>query len=259
MSNEFDIVIPIGPCDIDQFKKQLEYTQRNVIGYRKIYLVCFDTNSLQSIKDSTIVVVSETIFPFTKNDVTQIHGKFERNGWYLQQLLKMYAGLVLHGILDRYLVIDSDTYFLQPTRFIDEESGKSLYNTGTEYHNPYFGHMERLHVSLTKQYPQYSGICHHMMFETRLLRELFERVEKDKDNKPVWRIFLQNVHSDPYGMNPYNASGASEYEIYFNFIMKCHSDEVEIRQLSWDNVSINPIYLDNNNMSYVSWHYYMRG
>ena len=265
MSDKFDIVIPVGPCDINQFKQQLEYTRRNVIGYRRIYLVCFDPSLLGFINDPAVVVVSDDIFPFTKNDVAHIHGNFERNAWYLQQLLKLYAGLVLPDILDRYLVIDCDTYFLRQTLFVSETSGKSLYNTGTENHEPYFEHMGRLHVSLTRQFPQYSGICHHMMFETRFVRELFEMVEKEKEkekekNQPFWRIFLQNVRSDYFGMDIYNASGASEYEIYFNFIMKYHPNDVEIRQLRWANVSVNPMNINNKNtsISYVSWHYYMR-
>jgi len=259
MSVVFDIVIPIGPCDISQFRQQLEYTKRNVIGYRRIYLVCFDPSLLEFINDVNIIVVSETIFPFNKGDITAIHGDFERNGWYLQQLLKLYAGFVLPDISDRYLVIDSDTYFLTPTRFISETTGKSLYNTGTEYHYPYFRHMTRLHSSLEREYPEHSGICHHMMFEKRFLRELFELVEKNHANQPFWRVFLEKVNPEHFGMNIYNASGASEYEIYFNFIMRYHWAEVEIRNLRWGNVAVNPMDIQDDNISYVSWHYYMRG
>ena len=259
MSAVFDVVIPIGPCDINQFKQQLEYTKRNIIGYRRIYLVCFDTSLLGFVNETDIIVVSETIFPFNKNDITAIHGDFERNGWYLQQLIKLYAGFVLPDIADRYLVIDSDTYFLTPTTFISETSGKSLYNTGTEYHEPYFERMKRLYVSLGRVYPEYSGICHHMMFEKRFLRKLFDMVEKNHRNQPFWRVFLEQVNCEHFGMNIYNASGASEYEIYFNFIMMYHSTEVEIRNLKWDNVSVNPLFSKNDDLSYVSWHYYMRG
>jgi hypothetical protein len=91
------------------------------------------------------------------------------------------------------------------------------------------------------------------------VRELFEMVEKEKHHEgmPFWRIFLQNVRHEYRGANPLHASGASEYEIYYNFIMKHHRNDVEGRQLEWSNVSVNPIDVDNKN-TYVSWHYYMR-
>ena len=36
----FDIVVCVGPNDNDIVSDVLPYTQRNVIGYRNIYLVC---------------------------------------------------------------------------------------------------------------------------------------------------------------------------------------------------------------------------
>ena len=68
--------------------------------------------------------------------------------WYLQQLLKLYACNVIPDILDRYLVIDSDTFFLKPTTFI--ENDVCLYNYGSEYHKPYFKHMLLLHKDFIK-------------------------------------------------------------------------------------------------------------
>ena len=42
----------------------------------------------------------------------------------------------IQNILDKYLVIDSDTFFLKPTTFI--ENNKCLYNYGSEYNKSYF-------------------------------------------------------------------------------------------------------------------------
>jgi len=52
------------------------------------------------------------------------------------------ACLIITQLLDKYLVIDADTFFLKPTKFI--ENGKCLYNYGTEYEMPYFIHMKKL-------------------------------------------------------------------------------------------------------------------
>ena len=163
--NKFDIVIPVGPNDKNIIEKQIEYTKKNIIGYRNIYLICYDPN----IKIDNCITINEKIFPFTIETVQKFHGKLKRNGWYLQQLLKLYSGLIIPDILERYLVIDSDTFFLKPTSFI--KNNKCLYNFGKEYHKPYFIHMFRLHETLQKMDKNKSGICHHMIFETKYIKE----------------------------------------------------------------------------------------
>ena len=109
----FDIVIPIGPNDKHIIEQQLEYTKKNIIGYRKIYLICYDP----TIKFEDCITIDETIFPFTIDTVIKFHTKNRRNGWYLQQLLKLYAGIVIPTILKRYLVIDADTFFYETNKF----------------------------------------------------------------------------------------------------------------------------------------------
>ena len=169
----FDIVIPVGPNDIDIIHKQIDYTKKNIIGYRKIFLICKDA----SLQIDGCITVSEEIFPFNKKTVSDILGPTDRCGWYLQQLLKLYASIVIPGLLDKYLVIDADTFFLKPTVFLKD--GKPLYNYGDEYHKPYFEHMNRLHSSFKRQVDLYSGICHHMLFETKYIKEIFSMVEEN--------------------------------------------------------------------------------
>ena len=140
----FDIVIPVGPNDISIIQYQINYTRVNVIGYRNIYLISYDP----SIQYDGCITIDEKTFPFNISTVAEEHTPSWRNGWYLQQLLKLYAGVVVPGIMDKYLVIDCDTFFLKPTTFV--ENGKCLYNYGTEFFFPYFQHMERLHPTFRK-------------------------------------------------------------------------------------------------------------
>lgn len=187
----------------------------------------------------------EKIFPFTIETVINFHGKLDRNGWYLQQLLKLYAGIVIPNILERYLVIDSDTFFLKPTIFI--ENNKCLYNYGSEYHTPYFDHMLRLNKNLIKVDTDKSDICHHMMFETKYIKELIKTIENE-NNDNFYNLFL-NLVTDIRG------SGASEYEIYFNYMLKNHNNKIIIRELKWCNSNI--LQLDSN-YDYISYHWYNR-
>jgi len=258
----FDVVIPVGPDDINIIHEQLKYTTKNVIGYRNIYLVLSEPT--YNLPDNVYVVL-ESAFPFQKTDVEKLHGKWGRNGWYFQQLLKLYAGTVIPGILGQYLVLDSDTFLLNPVRFVSDDMAADnstapvcLYATGTENHTPYFDHLKRLHPCLEKQLPQYSGICHHMMFETVYVQELFALVETYHENQEFWRVFLEQVDNYYRGQHgPCYSSGASEYEMYFNFMLLFHPGRIQIRPLRWKNAhTIQET--DAECFDYVSCHYYMR-
>lgn len=243
----FDIIIPVGPHDMNKIQTQIQYTKKNIIGYRNIYIV----SSNPELKVDGCIIISEEIYPFTKKDVEMRHGKSDRNGWYLQQLIKLYAGKVITEILPKYLVIDSDTFFLKPTSFVDINDGKCLYNySDKENHLPYFEHMSRLHEKFIKIHI-HSGICHHMMFEQKYITEIFD-ITEERNKKPFWISFLEMVNEN-YRHN--NMSGASEYELYFNYIHNYHSDKIKIRKLEWENLNnwnkITSLY------DYVSFHWYM--
>jgi hypothetical protein len=238
----FDIIIPLGPNDVSLIQKQIEYTKKNVIGYRNIYLVSYD----DSIQIDGVITISEKIFPFNLQTISDIHGKSSRNGWYLQQLLKLYAGFIIPGILDKYLAIDADTFFLKPTEFY--KNGKSLYNYGTENYDKYFIHLNKLHPELRRMDEEKSGICHHMMFETKYTRELFDMIG-NLHRDVFFNVFLKNVDTN-------NNSGASEYELYFNFLLLKHPNEITIRKLTWKNIE-KELTLDED-YDYVSFHFYSR-
>ena len=238
----FDIVIPVGPNDSNVIEKMIEHTKQNIIGYRNIYLVSYNPN----IKFENCITINEHIFPFDKNLLATYLGKNDRLGWYLQQLIKLYAGFIIEGILNNYLVIDSDTYFLKYTTFFKNKL--PLYNIGTEYHKPYFEHMHKLHPSLTRQINN-SGICHHMMFQTNIIGELFNLVG-DYHDEPFYISFLKSINS-----NDILGSGASEYEIYFNYLHVYHKEKFIIRELKWENTSNLII---NKKLDYISCHWYMR-
>ena len=236
----FDIVIPLGPNDLQNVEKQIECTRTNVIGFRNIYVITPITNFVCP----GAITIDESIFPFA-DQIALYHGKDGRNGWYLQQLIKLYAGLVVPGILDRYLVIDADTFFLKPTPFINSEN-QCQYNFGREYHCHYFDHMRKLHPDFVRVY-ELSGICHHMMFETRFIKEIMQLV-----GEPFWVVFLEKV--EPW-LRHGIGSGASEYELYFNYVCKYHMDEIEVRELAWENVRVLNLEMD---LDYISHHHFLR-
>jgi hypothetical protein len=240
----FDIVICVGPNETDFIKETIPYTKKNIIGYRNIYLVC----SNPSVSIEGTITIDEKIFPFTIDTLINMFGNNYRNGWYLQQLLKLYSGNIIPNILKRYLVIDADTYFLKPTKFITDDN-KYIFTTGTEYHKPYFIHMNKLHTSFKKIYSE-SGISHHMIFDTDKINELMKLIEFNK--KEFWIIFLECVDK-----NEFIHSGASEYELYFTFMLLYYNNDILIRNLKWSDVSkLEDYHL--NNLDFISAHCYLR-
>ena len=222
-----DVIIAVGPNDIDILEDQIKHTKKNVLGYRNIYLISYDPK----IMVDGCITIDESIFPFSMKTVEECIGKNERNGWYLQQLLKMYAGKVINGLLERFVCIDADTFFVKPTKFINTETNKPLYCYSTENHKPYFDHMKKLHISFRKIDLSKSGICHHMLFEKKYLDEIINLVEERHRSKPFYKLFLESV--DP---NHILHSGASEFEIYFHFMLQYHRDCIELRPLIWEDI-----------------------
>lgn len=182
----------------------------------------------------------ENLYPFSKEDIafylngedpyltqTFLSERPCRVGWYYQQLLKLYVSSVIPDISTNILIVDSDTIFLQPLSFLNAANG-GLYNTGTENHVPYFVHAAKLIPNFTKVFPEHSGICHHMLFQKEVLDDLFYTVE-NANHIEFWKAFC--LHVDPEHLR---YSGASEYEIYFNFVFS-RTDQVQIRQMRWAN------------------------
>jgi hypothetical protein len=246
----FDVVIPLGPNELSRFSEQLFLLFKNVIGFRDVFVVTYDVSLvLQQIYNSDLFVsvdifdrihvVSETIFPFSMQDIASVfHPKTNRNGWYLQQLLKLYAGSVLPDILSDYLVVDADVFFLKPVQFLHSNTKKPFMSVGQEYHIPYFQHMLRLNPCF-KRMIEYSGINHHMYFKQDWIQEMFSMVETCYRNhnhcKPFWKLFLECVDEHLKHPIDYLESGASEYELYFHFVMQFHKNDVVLRTLNWDN------------------------
>ncbi len=239
----YDIVIPVGPSDEVIFLKSIVLTLNNVKNYRNIYIVSKKTYDIPG-----CIFVSEDTFPFSVEDIGSRLGCRERAGWYVQQLIKLTAGTYIKGILDHYLVLDADVFVLKPLEFM--LNGIPLYAHGDEYHIPYFEHMVKLHPSFKRERQDVSGICHHMMFYKPYVQQLFDMVE-DYTNKPFTDAFLDAVTLIGPGL-----SGASEYELYFNYMIRYHPNDMIIRQLKWRN--IRSLQHHNENDDYVAIHHYYR-
>jgi hypothetical protein len=231
---EYSVVIPVGPNDINFFKENWEMSRKNLPP--NVFVITKDKIAIDG-----VTVILEDTFPFKMSDLSKFGN---RSGWYLQQLLKLYAPIVLN--LDKFVIIDSDTIILKPIQFF--EGDIICFNVGVEYHVPYFEHIKKI-LPLEKQTNR-SGICHLMPMIRTIVEDIISRVEL-VHNKPFWQVMIDNV--DP---KHYFDSGMSEYELLFNFTLKYHSDKCIIKSLNWKNINnINQITSD---LDYASNHWYMR-
>jgi len=258
----FDIVIPLGPNEVSRIQSQIEHVRKFVQGFRRIFIVSYDP----SLVIEGCTVIREDSFPFTIQDIAkyfaQHGGKSNRNTWYFQQLLKLYAWVVIPDIMPHYLVIDADVFFLKPLSFFTED-GRPIFAIDKQYHPPYFQHMRRLQPTFKKM-NEWSGIVHHMMFSVSYVKEIMQMVE-DFHNKdavencvPFWQIFIECVKEHLNYSPDAMESGASEYELYFHYMLQYHSDVLCIRKLFWDNIRHNSdLTKCEENLDYVSvcWYY----
>ena len=258
----YDCVIVHGPND-DQIIPYTVDHLRFVKNLRKIFIVShtgFESKVFQNpvFQAPNIVILHENIFPFKKEEVSNLINNHSRAGWYLQQLIKLYSPFVIDGILDDYVVIDSDTIFIKDIMF--KMGNRWIYNVSNEYHQPYFDWMKRLHPSFNKVVRE-SGIAHHMIFNKSILKELFTLVEEfweltTKCQIPFWEIFLRSV--DP---KEAHHAGASEYELYFNYMLARHKDKIYVRKVNFKNTGEHPTDAIKNagqEVGYVSIHHWLR-
>ena len=219
-----DIVIVFHHKDIDTLPYCLDGINNN-IQKKNIYIVSNKNPNMEN-----TIYINETSYPFQKSDLEIYFNDTnkQRIGWYYQQLLKLYSFKVIPELTENFLIIDSDTVFLNPVDFIDINN-ILLYAYGEEHHLPYFDHINKIIPGLTRQFAEKSGICHHMVFTKKYIQELFTTIETYHNDK-LWKIMMN--FTDPSLLH---LSGMSEYELYFNYMLKYHPEEMQLRELLWKN------------------------
>ncbi len=251
-----DIVIPTHKKDLQILEYCIEAAKKKIVGAGRIIVISKERYS------ENAEWFDEALFPFSIELVQSYVGS--TCGWYFQQLLKFYAPLVIPNISENVLVLDSDTVFFRRVKMLDCD-GRALYHTSkdenplrSDFDERVAKHTEKMLPELTmknlrSEFQGTSGINHTMIFNHEILRDLFARVEKHHDcGEPFYKIFLKyagNTHS------------ASEYQIYFCFLLIFHRDKMRVRKLNYKNTADINIkkYRWRFKYHYCSFHFYLRG
>lgn len=215
---KIDAVMLTAGKDTLVFEKSIKSALIHLLDVDKFYVITPAssdlTNKFSSILGERVVFVDEKSFPFNGSSVADVmiesvkhkgvypldNGKspFERAlwariGWFLQQLLKIYAGKVLH--LQDYVLLDSDIVWFKDVKFIQDNTvvpRTYLYSTSNQYHPAYIASMVRIGGVnlLPNQKYHRSGICHHMVIAEYILEDLFNQAQNLHHNLPFWQILL---------------------------------------------------------------------
>ncbi|MBI4819192.1 MAG: hypothetical protein HY791_23170 [Deltaproteobacteria bacterium] len=146
-----------------------------------------------------------------------------RAGWYLQQINKLAFGL-LPSTDSHFLIWDADTVPLRPLSFFDE-LGRVWFTMSKEFHLDYFENYTRLLGHGADR--EFSFISEHMVVDRRILKEMFETIERrfPGEESWAWKI-MRNLRGN-------HISLFSEYETYGHYVKAKHRQTAAYRFLPW--------------------------
>ena len=242
---KFDIII--SSCKKDQFvlQKAIESIKQYIKNYRRIIVV-----SNEKLTDAVGVEwFDEKKYPFSMKDMYDYMDKMvpdekrRRKVSYINQLIKLYAHIVIPDLLDNILIYDSDIVFIKETTFF--EDGIPLYGNRIVHldpYQPYLNHHLKLHPSfdfenkldinksLKKMNSFCSGICHHIIYNKKIINEIVDLIE-NTHNEVFWKYYLSQV--DTRHSNHVNHCEPANCELYYNYVNLFHSDKIKIRPITW--------------------------
>ncbi len=210
-----DVVIPLHKKDLPCFRLCVDAIRQHV-NCERIIVLCNNeirdeaerTGALFFDEDAIVSGLGSRSYP---SDLW---------GWYFQQILKLAAANLV--ATDYYLVVDSDTIFLNDIDFFNE-NGKPLYAIGTEYLQWYFDTFEKLLGFKAER--EYSFTCHHMIYKRDIVLEMLERFS---NLSPWYRnitYFVEKQLDSPafVGKLKFN-----EQETYGHYIKKFHPQGAQL-------------------------------
>ena len=213
-----DAVVLTTGKDSLAFDKSIQSSLKHFVDVRNYYIVTPHPADLiekfrnKSWYSDRIKIVGEDTFPFKWNNISEImiqavqdkgvypiDGKstFEktvwgRTGWFLQQLLKFYAGKVLG--LEDFVLLDSDVIWFNDIRFnahCNATSRSYYYASSSQYHPSYLATLSAISGVHKIDAPVHrSGIVHHMVIVKTVLDDLMSVSENLFGGIPFWQVLL---------------------------------------------------------------------
>lgn len=150
-------------------------------------------------------VDEDTVLPITKKDIHYSSSRWERSGWLYQQLLKLGGAKLCSA--DYYLVVDADTVFIRPHRFLTED-GRTIFYCRNWSQSEYFVTYRKL-MGQKAASPR-SFVTHYMLFDKARVARLKQTIEA-RHGINWYKAIIRS-------MNRSKQFAFSEFETYGNFL-----------------------------------------
>jgi hypothetical protein len=227
----YDIVVPYHLKDRSILPHCIRSLRRFAVAAGTIYIVSAvkpDERLFEAVPDTKWIC--ETAYPMTLDDVQAILQSTKgRQGWYYQQLLKLYCFQAIPGLRPNVVLFDADVVLYSPIEFVCPRTGKLQLDWKYQYNHPYFRHAEALLGDKFRCIRRgVSGIADHIVTSREIVSSLLQAIESQYPGLPAWKTMLELV--DPRDVN---GSGFSEYELLFNWSFLWFPQKVEARKLIW--------------------------
>lgn len=229
---KYDVMIPAAGKDISFLPWVVKYCRKMLQDMEKIYIVVPSAElkachkNLRKCMDGVLIIDENNLLPgLSFSTVKQIISTLDVPnvpvGWFFQQFLK-YAFALSKYAKSYYLTWDADTLPLNKLTFFDE--GKPLFTMKKECHANYFLTIKRL-LGWDKT-TSMSFIAEHMMFNTNVVKELIDSINKSSVEGTTWFEKIIRACNFDVDMNAY-----SEFETYGTFCQYRHQGMYDFRQL----------------------------
>ena len=213
--------------DIDTLLRN-EETFFRYLPIKNIYVVSPSNvmEKISTLNDSRLIFVNENEFS-NINRIKELYSsrtnlKPNHAGWYIQQFIKMAFSFFTND--DYYLIWDSDTIPLKPTKLFDAE-GRPYFDMKTEYNPPYFATMSRI-LPGVKRTVRKSFISEHMVIRSEYMREMIREIEA---NGTLEGVNFQERIINAVDAGVLSGSGFSEFETYGNYVMARYAGSYILR------------------------------
>ena len=247
-----DVVIPTVPKDFEVLLllvESLKYLKHEV---NKIYIVAPSSKEIVSFcDDNELSFIDELdVLGFGKEYIKYMSNGIDRSGWLFQQLLKLSGDQFTE--MDDYLVVDSDTVFVNYNCFI--EANKYIFLENDEWNQPYFDAFERLFNYKTVS--KLSLTSHMMIFNHALLGTMKKEIEQ-KHGQKWYDAYISSVIVE-------ELSSISDYDTYANWVLYNYPAMTTTAQLynkslhrDPENMSLQKLSSIYRNYNSISFHSYL--
>lgn len=216
---KFDVIIPVGPNDVNFAHRVVDYVWRCLWEAEHIYIITnikyFKTINRKIPREIPVTLVDENTlleglsFKRTKELIMKYSAPNSEIsvGWYLQQFTK-FAFARSKYAKSYYLSWDADTLPLAPIKYF--EGDHILFNPKHEYNKNYFTTTEK--ILGYGRLVDYSFISENMLFSVEYVENMLQEIENRSRGGLDW---IEFIISSCNLQSPLPAF--SEFETYGNY------------------------------------------